>query len=206
VSAAGSSAEEWGRELRAHARRGVWRRVLSLLGVTAHTRAADVKAAHCAAGAKGEQLTALLLAPLEAVGWKVLHDRRIPGARSANADHIVITPAGRVYVIDSKLWSARVGAVHVREGRLWHGDRFADKAIDSLLFESALVARALGVPVQPLVCMHNAPVQGGRFTVRDVPVLPGEDLVQLLVFNDGRRDPQAAVLARRAAVAFPPYR
>jgi hypothetical protein len=185
----------------------VWRRVLSLLGVTAHTRAADAKAANCAAGAKGEQLTAIALAPLEAVGWTVLHDRAIPGARSANADHVVITPAARVYVIDSKLWSAKKGhgLVHARGDRLWHGDRYADQAVDSLLYEAMLVEKSLGVPVQPLMCVHNAPVEGGRFIVRDVPVLPADALVQLLVLNDGRRDPGAVVLGRRAAVVLPPY-
>jgi hypothetical protein len=205
VSAAGSSAEEWGRELRAHARRGVWRRVLSLLGVTAHTRAADAKAANCAAGARGEQLTAIALAPLEAVGWTVLHDRRIPGARTANADHVVVSPGKRVYVIDSKLRSAKTGTVHARGERLWHGDRPMDRDVDSLRFEAMLVEKALGVPVQPLMCVHNAPVAGGRFIVRDVPVLPADALAQLLVLNDGRRDPGAVVLGRRAAVVLPPY-
>ena len=205
MSAAGSSAEQWGRELRAHARRGVWRRVLSLLGVTVHTRAADAKAANCAAGARGEQLTAILLTVLENAGWTVLHDRRIPGARTANADHVVISPARRVYVIDSKLRSAKTGAVHARGDRLWHGDQPMDQSVDSLRFEAMLVEKALGVPVQPLMCVHNAPVQGGRFIVRGVPVLPADALVQLLVLNDGARDPGAVVLARRAAVVLPPY-
>ena len=207
MSAAGGSADQWGKDLSAHARRGLWRPLLSALGVTVHTRAADAKAANCAAGAKGEQLTAALLAPLESAGWTVLHDRAIPGAARANADHIVITPAGRVYVIDSKLWSAKKGhgLVHAQDGRLWHGHRYADKAIDSLLYEARLAERALGVPVQPLVAVHNAPVQDGRFVVRDVPVLTAGLLVQALVMNDGPRDPGAGSLARRAVVVLPPY-
>lgn len=210
MSAAGSSADRWGRELRAGARRGVWRRLLTVLGITVHTRAADAKAADCAAGAKGERATAVLLAPLEAVGWTVLHDRALPGARSANADHIVISPAARVYVIDSKLWAAknrhgRPAVVHARGDQLWHGDRYADQSISSLLFEARLVERALGVPVQPLVCMHNAPVQDGRFWTRGVAVLPADALVRLLVLNDGARHPSAAGLGVRARQLFLPY-
>ncbi|MER6249324.1 nuclease-related domain-containing protein [Streptomyces griseorubiginosus] len=183
---------------------------MAAVGVTVHTRASDAKAAHCEAGAKGERATAVLLAPLEAAGWVVLHDRALPGARSANADHIVISPAARVYVIDSKLWAAknrhgRAAVVHARDGRLWHGDRYADQAISSLLFEASLVEGALGVPVQPLVCMHNASVEGGRFWIRQVAVLPGESLVQLLVFNDGARHPAAGGLGVRARQLFLPY-
>lgn len=208
MSAAGSSAEQWGRELRAHARRGVWRPLLSALGVTVHTRAADAQAAKRDAGAQGERMTALILAPLEDIGWTVLHDRAIPGARTANADHIVITPAARVYVIDSKLWSAQKGRglVHERDGRLWHGNRDADRAVDSLLYETRLVEEALEVRANPLICMHNAPVQGGQFVVRDVPVLAAKLLEQALVYNEGPRDPGAVVLAERAAGLFLPYR
>ncbi|WP_330328236.1 nuclease-related domain-containing protein [Streptomyces pseudovenezuelae] len=170
---------------------------------------ADAQAASCAAGALGEQRTAILLAPLVHAGWEVLHDRAIPGARRANADHVVISPAGRVFLVDSKLWSAKKGTAVVREhdGRLWHGTRDADKAVDSLLFETRLVARALGVPVQPVMAVHNAPVANDGFFVRDVPVVSAERLVTVLVGNDGQRDEAGAwLLAERAKRVLPPYR
>jgi hypothetical protein len=97
----------------------------------------------------------------------------------------------------------------VREqgGRLWHGDRYADKAIDSLLFETKLVGRALEVPVQPVVAVHNAPVAGGGFFVREVPVVSADRLVRVLVGNDGARDAAGAwLLAERAKGVLPPYR
>jgi hypothetical protein len=209
VSAAGGSVGRWGQELREDARRGPWRRLLTLLGVKAHTRRADAQAAACEAGAVGEARTAALLAPLQAAGWRVLHDRRIPGARRANADHIVITPAARVYVVDSKLWSAK-WPVHAEGGRLTHGDaaRGGDRSrsVRSLLFETKLVERALGHPVQPLMVMHNAPIVGGRLVVEGIPVMPAGMLVQALVFNDGVRDPGALLLAERADRVLPPYR
>jgi hypothetical protein len=173
--------------------------------VRAHTRRADAQAASCDAGALGEAYTAALLTPLEGVGWRVLHDRRIPGARRANADHIVISPAARVYVVDSKLWSAKQ-PVHVRGGRLMHGDADRGQAVRSLLFETSLVARALTHPVNPVIVMHNAPVAGGQLKVQEIPVLPADMLVRALVFNDGARDPGALLLAERAERVLPPYR
>jgi hypothetical protein len=181
-----------------------------MVGVTAHTRVADAQAASCDAGALGEQRTAVLLAPLVHAGWTVLHDRAIPGARRANADHILISPAARVFVVDSKLWSAKRkgnGVVREQGGRLWHGDRDADKAIDALLFETSLVSRALGVEVQPVVAVHNAPVAGGGFFVREVPIVSADRLVRVLVGNDGARDAAGAwLLAERAKGVLPPYR
>jgi hypothetical protein len=170
-----------------------------------HTRRADAQAASCDAGALGEARTAVLLAPLEAAGWRVLHDRRIPGARTANADHIVITPAARVYVVDSKLWSAK-WPVHVRGGRLMHGQADRSRAVKSLLFETGLVEKALEWPVQALMVVHNAPIAEGRFVVEGIPVLPAGMLVQALVMNDGVRDPRAVLLGERAGRVLPPYR
>jgi hypothetical protein len=135
VSAAGGSVGRWGQELRADARRGPWRSLLTLLRVKAHTRRADAQAAACDAGAVGEARTAALLAPLQAAGWRVLHDRRIPGADRANADHIVISPAARVYVVDSKLWSANE-PVHAPGGHLMHGSESRARSVRSLLFET----------------------------------------------------------------------
>lgn len=206
MTAYGNSAERWAAQLRADARRGPWRRFLSAVGVTVHTRAADAQAASCRAGSEGEARTAVLLAPLQAVGWGVLHDRAIPGARTANADHVVISPGGRVFLVDSKLWSAKANrTVHVAGGRLRHGNQDRGQAVKSLLFETGLVERALGVPVQPLMAVHNAPVAGGGFFVGGVPVVPADRLVQALSMNDGPRNPGARGLAVRADRVLPRY-
>jgi hypothetical protein len=187
----------------------VWRRLLTLLGVSVHTRRADAKAAACDAGARGEQRTAALLAPLEASGWRVLHDRAIPGAHSANADHVLISPGARVFLVDTKLWSAQYD-VHATGGTLWHGKagrRQADRSqsVRSVLYETELVSRALGVPVQPVIAVHNAPVAGDGFFVQGVPVVPAGRLVELLRANDGPRDPGAAQLGVLAVQRLPPY-
>lgn len=51
-------------------------------------------------GALGEERTAALLRPLEAQGFRVIHDRRMPRSK-ANIDHIVIGPPG-VFVVETK--------------------------------------------------------------------------------------------------------
>jgi hypothetical protein len=115
-----------------------------------------------------------------------------------------------MFLVDSKLWSAR-HAVHAVGGTLWHGPagrKQADrsKSVRSVLYETGLVSKALGVPVQPVIAVHNASVAGDGFFVQEVPVVPAVRLVEVLVGNDGPRDPgAAAVLARRAVDVLPPY-
>lgn len=206
---AGGSAERWAAQLRADARRGLWRRSLAWLGLSATARRADAQAADCEAGAVGEARTADLLRPLELVGWTVLHDRAIPGARRANADHILVSPGGRVFLVDSKLWSGRY-PVHGAGGTLWHGEAGRPQAdrsgsIRSVLYEAELIERALGVPVQPVIAMHNAAVDRGGFMVGGVPVVPAGRLVEVLQQNDGPPAAGAAWLAQLAAQRLPRY-
>jgi hypothetical protein len=108
-----NSAARQAAAIRSRARRPGWRWLLARLGVTAHTRRADAQARAWGAGAKGEADTVGLLSVLEREGWRVLHDRAIPGARTANADHVLVSPGARVFVVDSKLWSARGGGAVV---------------------------------------------------------------------------------------------
>ncbi|CAK7288618.1 nuclease-related domain-containing protein [Streptomyces misionensis] len=157
------------------------------------------------AGSVGEQRTAALLQPLEAAGWVVLHDRAIPGARRANVDHVLVSPGARLFMVDSKLWSGRY-PVYERGGTLWHGQAERGQSVRSVLYETDLVARAVGATVQPVIVVHNAPVAGDGFFVQGVPVVPAVRLVEVLRGNDGPRDlGAAAALARRAAAVLPPY-
>lgn len=202
---AGGSAERWAAQLRADARRGLWRRILAWAGLSPSVRRVDAQATACDAGAVGEQRTAELLRPLEREGWTVLHDRALPGARTANADHVLISPGARVFLVDSKLWSGRY-PVHVRAGRLRHGKLDRGQAVRSLQFETELVARALRAPVQAVIAVHNAPVADGGFMVGDIPVVPAGRLVEVLRGNDGPQNPGALWLAQHADRALPRYR
>lgn len=101
---AGGSAARWGQEQRAAARRGLWRRLLAWAGLNPAARRADALAARTALGAEWEQHTAAMLAPLEAAGWRLLHDRALPGS-SANLDHVLVSPCGT----RSSSWTRNAG-------------------------------------------------------------------------------------------------
>jgi AAA domain/Nuclease-related domain len=92
------------------------------------------------AAALSEPLTEAVLQPLSDQGWRVLHDRRWPGSKRANVDHLVIWYGG-VAVLDTKHWSQ---PVQVRGGRLWCGDEDRhDDTVDNILRLTAAVEELL---------------------------------------------------------------
>lgn len=66
-------------------------------------------------GAEGERSSAAQLEKLRALGWSVVHDRKL---KRANVDHVLVGPGG-VFAIDSKNWSA---AARVKDGVVMCGD------------------------------------------------------------------------------------
>lgn len=162
-------------------------------------------AARSAAGAEGERRTAVRLAELEHRGWTVLHDRALPYGR-ANVDHLVISPAGRVYLPDTKRWSSR-WPLAVTGGRLWHGERDVTDRLGPLQHEAAVVARALRVPVTALAAMDGPPM-APRLRVGSLVLVRADDLAtHLLHLDQTSSSPRRAPgpLAARAAVLLPPY-
>lgn len=212
---AGGSAARWGQEQRAAARRGLWRRLLAWAGLNPAARRADALAARTALGAEWEQYTAAMLAPLETAGWRLLHDRALPGS-SANLDHVLVSPCGTaVVVLDTKRWHAQRptpligGRVHCgvedRHGQIEAVARYAARVQDLL--------RVPGVVVWPLLVVHGSLVVGGRLEARaaawDGPVwvLSPDWLVPTLAQAPTGRDPAAAArLAARVIATLPPYR
>jgi hypothetical protein len=57
------------------------------------------------AGAEGERATAVALGPLESAGWQVEHDAQ---TEYGNLDHVVRSPAGDVYLLESKNLGGRL--------------------------------------------------------------------------------------------------
>lgn len=111
-----------------------------------------------ARGAEGERATAGVLRKMEAEGFRVLHDRQIPGSR-ANIDHIVIGPPG-VFVVETKHYSGKVTA---RGGSLYYKGRCIDRYLDQARRDADAVHTTLdsllasaGVDVQPVLCVHGA--------------------------------------------------
>ena len=111
-------------------------------------------------GAAGERRVASELAVLEGEGWRLLHDRRLPGRR-ANVDHVAVGPGG-VWVIETKCWSGRidVGPGAVRQGRR-RADAVLDQVWEQTRAVSALVAE-FGVDARPIVCIAGGELSIGR--------------------------------------------
>lgn len=212
---AGGSAARWGQEQRRAARRGVWRRVLAWLGLNRAARRADALAARTALGAVWEQRTAVMLEPLEGAGWRVLHDRRLPGRGRANLDHVLVSPCGTaVVVLDTKRWHAQRSTSLVG-GRVCCGLEDRHGQVEAVARYAARTGQALsmpGVAVWPLLVVHGSPVAGGKLEARAVGwegpvwVLGPDWLVPTLARAPAGRDPQrAAQLAAHVARVLPPY-
>jgi hypothetical protein len=134
-------------------------------------------------GAAGEVLTGRLLEPLRSEGFRILHDRRIPGARSANIDHIVIGPPG-VFVVETKSYQ---GSLQIRGDEIFLAGRRKNGWIDEVNREAAAVQTALAaelaaltLTVQSVICVHRADLPWFRSEVRGVRVVGGKDLVSRL--------------------------
>jgi hypothetical protein len=189
--------------------------VLAWLGLSRPARRADALAARTALGAEWEQHTARMLRPLEAAGWHVLHDRRLPGRGRANLDHVLVSPCGTaVVILDTKRWHAGRPTTLIRS-RVCCGVEDRHGQVEAVARYAARAAQALAVPgvvVWPLLVVHGSPIAGGRLEARapgwDGPVwvLRPDLLVPTLAAAPAGRDPQrAAQLAARVAAVLPPY-
>ncbi|MET8746364.1 nuclease-related domain-containing protein [Streptomyces sp. NPDC004728] len=201
--------------LRAGARRGLWRRLLALLGVrTAGVRRADSQAARWQHGAAGEEATARMLTALEARGWVIRHDLRLRGRRF-NLDHVLASPCGTaIVVLDTKAWH-RGRTTALVGGRVCCGAEDRHGQVEKVAEYARLVDRALGLPgvaVWPLLVVHGSPVAGGYLETRvpgwdgPVYVLGPDRLLPTLAGAPKARDPRrAAQLAGRVDSVLLPY-
>jgi hypothetical protein len=134
-------------------------------------------------GAEGEVRTGRLLGPLAAEGFRILHDRKIPGARNANIDHIVFGSPG-VFVIETKSYS---GSLQIRGNEIFVAGRRKNGWIDEVKREAAAVEAALadeiaahGWTVTPVICVHRADLPWFRSEAAGVRIVSGTDLVKRL--------------------------
>ncbi|MFE3381346.1 nuclease-related domain-containing protein [Streptomyces anulatus] len=201
--------------MRARARRGVWQRLLAVLGVrTGRVRRADAVAARWEHGAAGEAATARLVAALGSQGWVMRHDLRMPGSR-ANLDHLLVSPCGTaVVVLDSKNWRRGCTTMLVG-GRVYCGADDRQDQVDAVARYAARVARTLNLPgvvVWPLLVVHGSPIAGGRLEARApgwdgvVHVLGPARLVPTLAAAPKAHNPvRAAAVAARVDRVLLPY-
>ncbi|WP_431776322.1 nuclease-related domain-containing protein [Streptomyces cucumeris] len=131
-------------------------------------------------GADGEEATARLLAPLARRGYAVLHDRAIRGSR-ANIDHLVVGLFG-VALVDSKNWQSKKSTLTITGGLLRYGRYDQTKALKTVVWEAEQAAKALGVPVRPVLAVHGAkvPAPRGRTELHGVTVIEAKKLRGML--------------------------
>lgn len=215
MTAVDNSAARHAAALRAGARRGLWRRLLALLGVRPVDARAEAVAARWDIGAAAEEQTARMLHALHGRGWHILNDRALPGSR-ANLDHVLVSPCGTaVVVLDTKRWHAQRPTWLVR-GRVCCGTEDRHGQIEAVAGYAARVARVLEMDVRavwPLLVVHGSRIAGGRLEARTekwpgvVHVLGPEWLVPTLAAAPGGQDPvRSGRLAARVAAVLPPYR
>lgn len=194
---AGASAAARARELRTPAVR-----IAETLGIRTQ---AGALAARSAAGAEGEQRTAVRLAPLTRRGWTILHDRALPRSR-ANVDHLAISPTGIVLVLDTKRWSARY-PVTVDHGRLHHGHRDVTDRLAGLRHEAATVAEVLGTHVVPVVLMDGPALHAELLELDGIRIIAAADARRLLpaIARAQRSRIPRPRIAADAARLLPPY-
>ena len=197
---AGASAAARARQLRTPAVR-----VAETLGIpTQRGRDAD----RWEAGAEGERRTAQRLRELKREGWAVLHDRALPRSR-ANLDHLVVSPSGVVFVVDTKQWSAR-WPVAVREGRLVHGARDVTDRLAGVRHETAAVSDALlhRFRVVPLVVVDGPAFESWPLLLDGIHIVPADETcvrLRALARVTPAHNGDAVAVARVVRELFPPY-
>ena len=166
---------------------------------------ARAAAARYAKGERGEAVVRALLEDLVAEGWTVLHDRRWPGRRRANLDHVLIGPGG-VLVLDTKHWR---GELFVHGGRLWRAQEDASDAVQGVLDQVVDVEEALAPCGLPPLEVSGALVFVGTtmapHVMGRVQLLDEERLVQCVRARGQRLSREQVVdLAAVVETALPP--
>ena len=144
------------------------------------------------------------LTALEALGWRVLADRRWAGSKRANVDFLLVGPGG-VVVVDVKAWRA----LEVRNGSVFCEDECRDDEVGKVLSLTDRVQDSvslLGLTRQAL--WPVLVFAGRRLQERATAVeLVGESNVAAWVSRLGHRldEEQVTDVAAMLDQDFPPY-
>jgi hypothetical protein len=167
--------------------------------------AEERRARNFAKGGAAEEAVGRALGELSAYDIHVLHDRRWPGTRSANIDHLIVGTSG-VYVVDTKDWAEPVliadfalmrGQASCEE-ELDKARRMADAVLDELADEGLAASQ-----VRPVLAFYGQNV--GPHNVNGVWVV-GADQLALFILRQGRFLTQSQVeqLLARLLTTCPP--
>lgn len=161
-------------------------------------------------GATGERRTGRALDPLRRKGWRVLHDRQLGPRSRANVDHLLISPSGVVFNVDSKM---RNGAVRYdrRRNYLRIGKTSGYQLVSSTLYESERIAQTLAREVGPVqvvsvLAVHRAKLPSWhRIEIKGVRVMGARDVRRWLASQAGRPTMRGTEIAQAAERLFPAY-
>ena len=132
-------------------------------------------------GLRGEERMAKILRwTLERRGYRVLHQRLVPG--HGNLDQLLIGPHG-VWMLDNQAWHPDT-VLSEYGGELFLDDRTPSQLVKRLTGTAAEVSRVLSerlgidVPVQPVLVVHGGRVRGRRFVADGIVVLGPWELLR----------------------------
>ncbi|PRX95662.1 nuclease-related domain-containing protein [Allonocardiopsis opalescens] len=161
-------------------------------------------------GSWGERRTGRLLDRLEREGWTVLHDRGF-GRGAAHIDHLLLSPGGRVFNVDSKLRGGPVG-YDAEKDRLRIGDSTGNQLVGSALSDTERIARVLEedlgwkVRVTTVLAVHRARLpRGTEITVKEAVVLPARAVSGWVRARGGEPTKRGARVADRIGELFPAH-
>src|SRR5699024_4821886 len=157
----------------------------------------------------GERRTGRTLDRLRRRGWTVLHDRALPTGR-ANVDHLLVSPRGEVFNVDSKV---RTGAARfdARRNFLRVGKTSGYQLVSSTLYETDRITRALSrevgpVEVRSVLAVHRAKLPAWRnIQIKGVHVVSAKRVRRWLASRSGPATARGREVAAAAERVFPPY-
>lgn len=165
--------------------------------------AARATAGRYAAAATTEARTAEVLAPLAAVGYTLLADRRWPGSRRAQVDLVVVGPGG-LFIVDTKAWAE----VAIQGDRIF---RAQEDVTDDVLRLADLAYTAEGDLAEVGLApgeVHAVVVLAGRARVNErvgpVEVVGEKDVLRHIAARGNRlTEAQVDVVLARTLALFP---
>jgi Nuclease-related domain len=169
-------------------------------------------------GSIGESKLAAALGKIDRDDVIFLHDRRVPGTRDKNIDHIVVAPTG-VYVADAKYYKGRVevrdvsGLFGRRDLRLYVGGRDHSELARAMSWQVAAVCTALDeldedVPVTSVLCFIGPewPLFGAPTEFEGVRMEEPRSLRKLVTRPGHLTTAEVVEVAIVLSQAFPAYR
>jgi hypothetical protein len=90
------------------------------------------------------------------------------------------------------------------DGLLWHNHYRLDRAVATIRWQALTLGRLLDIPVAPLVCVHDAHVQGGGLRAQGVAIVPATVLRSALGYEQVLSDAEVALYAATAKARLRP--